>query len=120
MLLKKINGPGLHYEVGVCIKTTHILWVNRPFVASTNDITIFRDRLLNLVCKDKAVEVEAGYQGDVKMKRPNMGMTLKMRKEKSQVRGCCENANGRLKQFNVLTTHFRHTSPRNKFYGEAW
>ena len=31
-----MNGPGLSYKVGVCIKTTHIVWVNGPFVASTN------------------------------------------------------------------------------------
>ena len=39
-----------------------------------------------------------------------------MRKErKSEAHGCHhENVNGRLKQFNVLTTHFRHTSPGDK------
>ena len=38
---EKFNGPGLSYEVGVCIKTDHVVWVNGPFVASTNDGTIF-------------------------------------------------------------------------------
>ena len=27
----KFNRPGLHYEIGVCIKTRWIVWVNRPF-----------------------------------------------------------------------------------------
>ena len=111
---KKLNGPGLSYEVGVCIKTGHIVWVNGPFVASTNDGTIFRNQLTHLMCDDEAVEVDSGYGGDIKMKRPMMAYTSKMRKEKSQVGGQHENVNGRLKQFNVLTTHFRHTSPRDK------
>ena len=111
---KKLNGPGLSYEVGVCIKTGHIVWINGPFVASTNDATIFKSQLTHLLCEDEAVEVDAGYKGDHKMKSPNIGMTRAMRKEKSVVRGRHENVNGRLKQFNVLTTHFRHTSPREK------
>jgi hypothetical protein len=29
MFSKKMNGPGSKYEVDVCIKTGHIVWVNR-------------------------------------------------------------------------------------------
>ena len=28
---QKLNGPGLKYELGVCIKTGRILWLNVPF-----------------------------------------------------------------------------------------
>ena len=111
---EKLNGPGLTYEVGVCIATGHIVWVNGPYVASTNDGTMFRQKLTHLLCEGEGVEVDGGYKGDARMKTPRMGMTSKIRKEKSVVRGRHENVNGRLKQFNVLTTHFRHTSPRNK------
>ena len=103
---KKMNGPGLSYEVGICIKTCHIVWVNRPFVASTNDSVMFRSLLTHLLCKDKGVEVDAGYKGDTKMKTPNMGITRQIRKEKRKVRGRHKNVNRRLKQFNVLKTHF--------------
>ena len=29
----KFRGPGLRYEIGVCIKTGWIVWVNGPFPA---------------------------------------------------------------------------------------
>ena len=48
------------------------------------------------------------------MKTPDMGHTSRERKMKSNVRAQHEAVNGRLKQFNVLTTHFRHLKPRNE------
>ena len=30
---KKLNGPGYKYEVGVCIATGHIVWINGSFLA---------------------------------------------------------------------------------------
>ena len=29
----KFKGPGLHYKIGVCIKTRWLVWVNGPFPA---------------------------------------------------------------------------------------
>ena len=49
-----------------------------------------------------------------KMKMLCMGITPGISKQKNIVCGRHENVNGRLKQFNVLTTHFRHWSPRKK------
>ena len=66
----------------------------------------FRNWLTHLLCDDEAVEVDSGYRGDVKMKEPLMACATKMCKEKSQVQGRHENVNGRMKQFDVLTTHF--------------
>ena len=94
----------LWYEVGICIKTGHIVWINGPIVANTNDATIFESQLLHLLCKDEAVEVD-GYKGNHKMKSPNIGMTRAMQKEKSIVRGRHEDVNSQLKQLNVLITY---------------
>ena len=38
---KKFNGPAVKYEVGVSIYNGFTCWINGPFVASTNDSTIF-------------------------------------------------------------------------------
>ena len=111
MYSKKLNGPGIKYEVAVCIKTGHIVWVNGPFVGSKNDGTIFKAGISNELHDEECAEVDRGYQGDDKMMRPDMGFDSKQRKMKSNARAQQEAVNGRLKHFNVLTTHFRHMKP---------
>ena len=113
MYSHKLNGPGLKYEVAVCLKTGRIVWINGPFDGSKNDSTIFKEGLSNHLYDEEAVEADAGYNGDFKLKAPGMGKDSKERKMKSNARAQHEAVNGRLKQFNVLTTHFRHLKPRN-------
>ena len=48
------------------------------------------------------------------MKNPSVGMNSKERKKKSIARAQHEAVNGRLKQFGVLTTHFRHMKPNRE------
>lgn len=48
------------------------------------------------------------------MKTPSMGQHSVDRKMKSNARAQHEAVNGRLKQFNVLTTHFRHMKPNRE------
>jgi hypothetical protein len=106
---EKLNGPGYKYEVGVCIRTADIVWVNGPFKAGRADKTIFQeDGLRDALCDDECVEADAGYQGDDKLKNPNISQSRKDRKEKSRVRGRHENVNGFLKKFSVLDDVFRH------------
>ena len=111
MFSHKLNGPGLKYEVAVCLKTAKIVWINGPFEGSKNDGTIFRQGLSTLLYPEEAVEVDRGYLGDDKMKGPSMGMNSRKRKMKSNARAQHEIVNGRLKQFGILTTHFRHMKP---------
>ena len=111
MYSHKLNGPGIKYEVAVCLRTGRIVWINGPFVGSKSDGTIFREGLSNLLYDEEGVEVDRGYAGDNKMKTPQMGKDSKERKMKSNARAQHEIINGRLKQFGVLTTHFRHMQP---------
>ena len=32
----KLKGPGLHYEVGICIVSGHIVWVSGPHECGSN------------------------------------------------------------------------------------
>ena len=114
MYSHKMNGPGVKYEVAVCLKTGHIVWINGPFVGSVNDSTIFKEGLGTLLYDEEAVEVDRGYLGDGRMKLPSMGKDSKERKMKSNARAQHEAVNGRLKHFNVLTTHFRHMKPNRE------
>jgi hypothetical protein len=87
MWSKKFNGPGLEYEVAVCIKTGHIVWTNGPFIASTNDGTIFRFHgfIGDAITVDEGVEVDSGYLGDNRFMQPHVGLTSKDRKQKGVV-----------------------------------
>jgi len=53
----KSNGPGLRYEVGLCIRTGLIVWTNGPFRAGGNsDLGIFQRGLRHrLVPGEKAI-----------------------------------------------------------------
>lgn len=106
---QKMNGPALKYEVGVCIKTCHIVWINGPHPASANDATLFRENLATLLAEDEAVEVDGVYKGHEKLKAPTVAKSRKERKQKSVARGRHENVNSRLKIYNVLNIPFRHT-----------
>ena len=111
----KLNGPGLKYELAICLKTGKIVWVNGPFIGSTNDGTIFRQHgLSDSLFPEEAVEVDGGCKGNDEMKNPNVGMSSKERKMKSKVQAQHEAVNGCLKQFDVLTTHFRHMKPNGE------
>jgi hypothetical protein len=106
---KKLNGPGFKYEIGVCILTGDIVWVNGPFKAGRNDVTIFsEDGLKFALAEDEAVEVDAGYKGDDALKNPNVAQTRRDRREKSIVRARHEIINSWFKKFEVLNAVFRH------------
>ena len=101
----------MKYEVGVCLATRRFVWINGPFVGSKNDGTIFRNGLSPLLFDEEAAEVDRGYGRDKKMKTPGIGINNKERKIKSNARAQQEAINGRLKQFNILTSRFRHNRP---------
>eukprot|EP00536_Pseudo-nitzschia_multiseries_P018673 jgi/Psemu1/56738/gm1.56738_g len=114
MYSHKFNGPAVKYEVGVCLKTGWIVWINGPFVGSKNDGIIVKEGLSNLLHDDEAVEVDRGYRGDDRMKLPDMGFTWIERKMKPNAWAQHETVNGRLKIFNVLTLHFQHMKPNRQ------
>ena len=71
MYSQKHNGPGLKYEMGVCIHTGHIVWINGPYKAGEmNDLQVFQDDLRNRLDENELVEADKGYMGDAKCKIP--------------------------------------------------
>ena len=106
---QKLNGPGYKYEIGVCIQTGDIVWVNGPFKAGKHDVTIFReDGLKDALCDDEGVECDAVYNGENQLKNPKVAQSEDARQQKSKVRGRGEGVNGRLKVFRILDDTFRH------------
>ena len=60
---QKFKHAGLKYEIGVATFHDRICWVNGPFPASLNDITIFRNYgLKDRIPDGKVVVADRGYQ----------------------------------------------------------
>jgi len=86
MYSKKHNGPGIKYEIGVCIRTGHIVWINGPFKAGElNDLGVFELELQRQLEDWEMVEVDSGYLGNAKCKVPAQGIDTQERKDKSVV-----------------------------------
>ena len=64
----KFNGPGIKYEVGICIKTGHIVWINGPFPAGKPEVTIFRGDLETKLLPWELVEADTGLTGYSKVR----------------------------------------------------
>ena len=61
---KKFRGPGLRYEVGVCIQTGWIVWINGPFPCGEwPDLKIAKDSLVHMFVEDERAVADNGYRG---------------------------------------------------------
>jgi hypothetical protein len=50
----KFKGPGVRYEVGVCIQTGHMCWVNGPYPCGEwTDLKIARSCIVEMLPLDK-------------------------------------------------------------------
>jgi hypothetical protein len=61
----KFNGPGLRYEVGVCILSGEIVWANGPYEPGKwNDLEIFRLHMKHALRPWERVEGDKGYKAE--------------------------------------------------------
>jgi hypothetical protein len=110
----KFRSCGLRYEVGICILTGEIVWINDPFPCGDwNDITIFRHDLKHCLEDGERVEADDGYLGEdpLTTKVPKSGVHLHgeaMLKMRQRVRARHETVNKRIKQFTIVRDTFRH------------
>ena len=102
---------GLRYELGICILTSHLVWIQGPYPAGQfNDIAIFNMCLAHKLDPYERVEADNGYCGHVdKVKCPkNANNRLEKRRMQARVRARHETFNGRLKNWGILKQVFRH------------
>ena len=110
----KFDGPGLRYEIAVCILTGWIVWLMGPFPCGDwPDISIFRFALKEMLDENERVEADDGYLGEdpLHAKVPKSmvhGHDEKMLVVRTHVRRRHETANKRIKQFACVSTKFRH------------
>lgn len=106
----KYKGPGLCYEVGVCIFTGHLVWINGPFPCGANpDITIFRSALKWRLLPGEQVEADMGYRGEpLFVSLPDDYRSNQHKISKNHARARHKQINRRLKTFECLHQTFRH------------
>jgi DDE superfamily endonuclease len=105
----KFKGPGLRYEVGVCIQTGWIVWKNGPYpCGSFPDIRIARDWLYKELRTDERYIADAGYRDGGQHSITPSGYNNEFEYMAAKVRARHENINARIKIFNILSTPFRN------------
>lgn len=105
----KFAAAGVRYEVGVCIATGEIVWINGPFKCGTwPDINIYRLKAKKSLSAGEMVVADKGYRGDptVRTKYSAVSKTDQRAMKKALTRH--ENVNADLKSFGVLSQQFRH------------
>jgi hypothetical protein len=118
---KKHNKAGLAYELGIAIHSNKLVWINGPFPAGQNDISIYRKEggLKSKIPANKRVIGDEGYKGEVQISTRNPFDSRAIKEFKSRVKARHETFNGRLKHFNILDECFRHGVPKHKAVFEA-
>ena len=105
----KFKGPGLRYDVAICIKTGDIVGYHGPFpCGSHNDLTIFRVGLKRNLGGAEKVIADRGYRGDRKVITPYNHKLDVILKQMVVERARHETLNGRFKNWNVLKNVYRH------------
>lgn len=109
----KFNGPGVRYEVGICIQSGYIVWIHGPFPCGMMpDIRIFRLKLKDSLLPGEQVVADKGYRGDPKTCTPEEAKNEDHKKSMSRSRARHETINGRFKKWGCLKQIWRHD--RNK------
>jgi len=105
----KFKQAGLAYEVALSIFENKIVWINGPFAAGKNDVSIFRAGLKQKFEVGKLGVADKGYRGETKMLcLPNSHDTPEVREFKGRALARQENVNSMLKNFGCLSNQFRH------------
>jgi len=103
----------LRYEVGLCILTGDIVWINGPYEAGMwPDISIFQNSLLSHLAPNERVEVDDGHIGEAPKhcKCPKCFTNEEYKEHMQQrVRNRQETVNKRFKDWDILKTNdYRH------------
>jgi hypothetical protein len=105
----KFKGPGVRYEIGLCIQTGWIVWVHGPFMCGRfPDLRIAREKIIHKLKIGEKILADGGYRdGRVHMETPT-GLNNPDQRMKKLARARHETVNLRLKIFGILCKPFRH------------
>ena len=101
----KLNGPGAQWEVGLSIRSRHIVWIHGPFPCGHWPyLKIFRHAMISCLDDDEKAEADDGYMGEpTKTLIPKVNTYTPADAELRQhVRNRHETINRRLKEWKCL------------------
>ena len=105
----KFKGPGIRYEIGICIVTGDIVWVHGGFPCGAwPDLRIARHAIVYELDPGEQIIADGGYRDGFHYFDTPSGRHDYRDRLKSEARARHETVNSRLKQFNVLSGIFRH------------
>ena len=117
----KYRKSGLRYEVGLCILTGDMVWINGPYECGMwPDISIFRNSLMSHLANNERVEADDGYIGEHPqyVKCPAGFADLPETEYMQQrARNRQETINKRFKVFGAMKQVWRHAI---ELHGEAF
>lgn len=114
----KFKGPGVRYEIGLCIKTGKIVWVNGAYPCGEwPDLRIARDAYIYNLDPNELTLADKGYPDQQYFITP----TEENGNRHKEIMARHETVNKRLKQFKVLRERFRHNLQKHPrcFYAVA-
>lgn len=104
----KFKQAGLAYEVAVSIFEDRCVWINGPFPAGKNDLSIFRAGLKDRMAGKLGVG-DKGYRGESDLiSLPNSQDSEEVREFKSRALARHEKFNGQIKNFACMSEKFHH------------
>lgn len=117
----KFEGPGVRYEVAVCLQTGDIVWIHGPFPCGKwPDNKIFQLRLQGMLDEYEMVEADRNYRGmPYHCRTPYDYLNASDKRAKKNARARQETINRRLKQFQILGQRFRHELSKHKMCFQA-
>lgn len=94
---RTFHGPGLRYEIGICIATWHIVWANGPFpFGAYPDVKIFQLSMKLSLEANEEVVADGAYNDE---RCSKMGENSSQTRFYGFVRTRHETVNQRFKQF---------------------
>jgi DDE superfamily endonuclease len=108
----KHHHAGVDYEIGLSVFKNQVVWVNGPFPAGENDISIFKNRgLREMVPEGSWAIAYNGYHGLLTNSKIRTSSSLDaeaVRRLKSGAKARHESFNGKLKNFAVVLDRWCH------------
>jgi hypothetical protein len=105
----KLNGPGLRYEIAICIQTGEPVWINGPFpCGSWPDLRIARYALVDVLDSGEYYLADGGYRDGNQYSVTPTGLHLFDDRQNSVVRARHETLNKRYKDWGALRQLYRH------------
>jgi hypothetical protein len=119
----KHHCAGFNYELGLSLTESKLIWMSGPWEAgSYNDAKIFRDKGLAFLLRKhkKMVIADNGYRGYPSLaSTPNSYDSPEVAHFKSRARCRQEAFNGKMKNFECLSSRFRHSKEQLQSCFEA-